>query len=89
MPRFAANLSLLYTELPFLARFAAAAEDGFRGVECQFPYEWPAAEIALRLRECGLQQVLINAPAGDWAAGERGIACLPGREAEFLSLIHI
>lgn len=83
MPRFAANLSLLYTERSFLDRFAAAAADGFAGVECQFPYEWPAAEIALRLRECGLQQVLINAPAGDWAAGERGIACLPGREAEF------
>jgi hydroxypyruvate isomerase len=83
MPRFAANLTLLYNELPFLDRFAAAAEDGFQGVECLFPYEHPAAELATRLRGEGLQQVLFNAPPGDWAAGERGIACLPGREAEF------
>lgn len=83
MPRFAANLSLLYTELPFLERFGAAAADGFAGVEYLFPYEFAAADIAQRLREHGLQQVLFNAPPGSWAAGERGLACIPGREAEF------
>lgn len=83
MPRFAANLSLLYTELPFLDRFAAAAADGFEAVEFLFPYAWPADELAARLRDHGLQQVLFNAPPGDWDGGERGLACLPGREAEF------
>ncbi len=83
MPQFAANLSFLYTELPFLDRFEAAAQDGFKGVECLFPYEWPAAEVQARLQAHGLQQVLINAYPGDWAAGERGLACLPGREAQF------
>ena len=83
MPKFAANLSLMYTELPFPARFAAAAADGFGAVECQFPYAWPAAELAARRADAGLAQVLINAPPGDFAAGERGLACLPGREAEF------
>lgn len=83
MPKFAANLSLMYTELPFPARFAAAAADGFRGVECQFPYAWPAAELAERCTGAGLEQVLINAPPGEFAAGERGLACLPGREADF------
>jgi hydroxypyruvate isomerase len=83
MPRFAANLSMLFTEQPFLARFGAAARAGFDAVECQFPYEAPAAEIRARLDACGLPLVLHNLPAGDWAAGERGIACLPGREAEF------
>lgn len=85
MPRFAANLSLLYTELPFLERFGAAASDGFAGVEYLFPYEFAAADIAARLQEHGLQQVLFNTPPGDWAAGERGLACIPGREAEFAS----
>lgn len=83
MPRFAANLSMLYPELPFLDRFAAAAADGFRGVEYLFPYEHAPAELAARLRDHGLQQVLFNAPPGDWHAGERGLACLPGRETEF------
>ena len=83
MPRFAANLSMMYTDLGFLDRFAAAAKDGFKAVEFLFPYEYPAAEIAARLKDCGLQQVLFNAPPGDWAAGERGITCLPGREKEF------
>jgi hydroxypyruvate isomerase len=83
MPRFAANLSTLYGEFAFAERFAAAAEDGFRFVECQFPYALPAAEIAQRLGDLGLQQVLINAPPGDFAAGERGLAALPGREADF------
>lgn len=83
MPRFCANLSFLFTELPFPERFAAAARAGFRGVEYLFPYDWPAADIAVWLREAGLEQVLFNLPAGDWAAGERGYACHPGREAEF------
>lgn len=83
MPRFAANLSMLYNEHAFLDRFAAAAADGFRGVEYLFPYDFAAADIAQRLQDHGLQQVLFNAPPGDWAAGERGLACLPGREAEF------
>jgi hydroxypyruvate isomerase len=83
MPRFAANLSTMYTEYPFLQRFEAAARDGFEAVECQFPYEAPAAEVAAALRGAGLKQVLLNAPAGDAAAGERGIAGLPGREREF------
>ncbi len=83
MPRFAANLSMLYPELPFLDRFEAAARDGFEGVEYLFPYEHPAEEIAARLRAHGLQQVLFNAPPGDFAAGERGLACLPGRQDEF------
>ena len=81
MPRFAANLSLMYTERPFLDRFAAAAADGFAAVECQFPYAEPAAAIAQRLAEHGLRQVLINAPPG--RTGERGLAALPGREDEF------
>lgn len=83
MPRFAANLSMLYTEHAFLDRFAAAAADGFTAVEYLFPYEHAAADLAARLQAHGLQQVLFNAPPGDWARGERGLACLPGREAEF------
>ncbi|WP_119153423.1 2-oxo-tetronate isomerase [Caldimonas tepidiphila] len=83
MPRFAANLSLMYGEHDFLDRFAAAARDGFRAVEYLFPYAHPAEALAARLREHGLSQVLFNAPPGDWDAGERGLACLPGRTAEF------
>ena len=83
MPHFAANLSMLYNEHAFLDRFAAAAADNFKAVEFLFPYEHPAAELAARLKANGLQQVLFNAPPGDWAAGERGVSCLPGREAEF------
>ena len=83
MPRFCANLSFLFTELPFPERFEAAARAGFRGVEFLFPYEHPAEEIRRWLRQAGLTQVLFNLPAGDWAAGERGLACHPGREAEF------
>ena len=83
MPRFAANLTMLYNEHDFLDRFAAAARDGFSAVEFLFPYAFPASEIAERLQRNQLQQVLFNAPPGDWEAGERGIACLPGREAEF------
>lgn len=83
MPRLAANLSLLFAELPFLERFGQARAAGFDAVECQFPYAWPAREIRARLDTHGLQLVLHNLPAGDWAAGERGIACLPARHAEF------
>ena len=83
MPRFAANLSLMYTEVPFLERFAAAAADGFDAVEYLFPYEFDADEIARRLRDHGLTQALFNLPPGNQAIGERGMACLPGREAEF------
>ncbi len=83
MPRFAANLSMLFTELPFIDRFGAAARAGFTAVEFLFPYAWPAEEIRQQLDTHGLQLVLHNLPAGDWGAGERGIACLPGREAEF------
>jgi len=83
MPRFAANLTMLFTELPFLERFAAARAAGFGAVEYLFPYDHPMAELAARLRAHGLKQVLHNLPAGDWAAGERGIACHPDRVGEF------
>ena len=83
MPRFAANLSLMYTEHDFLSRFAAAANDGFRAVECLFPYEYEARALAQRLADHGLAQVLFNARPGQWHAGERGLAALPGREHEF------
>ena len=83
MPRFAANLTMLFTEVPFLDRFARAAEAGFEGVEFLFPYDHPAREIRRRLDEHRLYLVLHNLPAGDWAAGERGIACHPDRAAEF------
>jgi 2-dehydrotetronate isomerase len=83
MPRFAANLSMLYPELDFLDRFEAAARDGFRAVEYLFPYAYEARELAARLKSHGLQQVLFNAPPGNWDAGEKGLACLPGRDEEF------
>jgi len=83
MPRFAANLTMMYQEHKFLDRFAAAARDGFKAVEYLFPYEHPAATLAALLKEHELEQVLFNSPPGDWKAGERGIAALPGRETEF------
>ena len=83
MPKFAANISMMFNEVPFLDRFAAARAAGFEGVEFLFPYEHPAAEIAKRLEGNGLANVLFNAPPGDWNAGERGMACLPERRAEF------
>ena len=84
MPRFAANLTMLFNEVPFLDRFALAAKAGFEGVEYLFPYDFDAAGAeALRLEANGLTQVLHNLPAGDWAAGERGIAILPDRIDEF------
>ena len=83
MPRFAANLSMMFNEVPFLDRFAAATKAGFQAVEYLFPYEYPAAEIRRRLDDNGLTQALFNAPPGDWAAGDRGTASLPGRQREF------
>ncbi len=83
MPQFCANLSMLYGEHAFLDRFAAAATDGFTGVEYLFPYAFAAEDLVERLGANGLTQVLHNLPAGDWDAGERGIACLPDRVGEF------
>lgn len=93
MPRFAANLSFLYPELPFMQRFEAAAKDGFTAVEFLFPYSYEASDVAAQLAANGLQQVLFNAPPGGgadpraideaWVKGMRGTAALPGREAEF------
>ncbi|MGH8352383.1 MAG: hydroxypyruvate isomerase [Pseudomonas sp.] len=83
MPRFAANLSMLFTEVDFLDRFKAAADAGFTGVEYLFPYDFPVDEIKARLDANQLTQVLFNLPAGDWAKGERGIACHPDRVEEF------
>ena len=83
MPKFAANLSMLYQEHAFLDRFDAAAKDGFKAVEYLFPYAFAKEDIAARLKANGLQQVLFNGPPGNWDAGERGLACLPGREDEF------
>ena len=83
MVKFAANLSMMFTEVDFLDRFEAAAKAGFKGVEFLFPYEWPADEIAARLKANGLTQALFNLPPGDWTKGERGLAAMPGREKEF------
>jgi hydroxypyruvate isomerase len=83
MPRFAANLSLMFTEVAFLDRFEAAAKAGFKGVEFLFPYAFDGAEIRSRLDTLGLEVVLFNLPPGHWDEGERGIAALRGREDEF------
>lgn len=83
MPKLAANLTMLFGEVDFLERFEAAARAGFRGVEFLFPYAYEAQALKQRLRDHKLVQVLHNLPAGNWAGGERGIACLPGREDEF------
>nr|WP_314625281.1 2-oxo-tetronate isomerase [uncultured Noviherbaspirillum sp.] len=83
MPRFAANLSMMFNEVPFPQRFAAAAAAGFKGVEFLFPYDYTPAEVAGWLQENRLENALFNMPPGDWAAGERGMAALPGREDEF------
>jgi hydroxypyruvate isomerase len=87
MPRFSANLTLLFTERPFLERFAAAAAAGFRAVEFQFPYTFPAGEIAQAARRAGVEVALFNLHAGNWEGGERGIACHPARVAEFRAAI--
>ncbi|MEX2296699.1 MAG: TIM barrel protein, partial [Dongiaceae bacterium] len=83
MPRFAANLSMLFNEMPFLDRLEAAAKAGFKAVEYMSPYEYDPAELRARLDALGLKQVLFNLPAGDWAKGDRGIACDPARADEF------
>ncbi|MFH5926235.1 2-oxo-tetronate isomerase [Roseomonas xinghualingensis] len=83
MPRFAANISLMFTEVPFLDRFDRARAAGFEAVEFLFPYTHPAAEIRTRLDNAGLSVVLFNAAQGDWENGEKGLAALPGREDEF------
>lgn len=82
MPKFAANLSMMFTEVPFLERFKAAKDAGFGGVEFLFPYDYPADQLAAKLKEQGLQQVLFNTSPGDISAGEWGLAALPGREKE-------
>jgi hydroxypyruvate isomerase len=87
LPRFAANLHYLFNEHPFLDRFAAAADAGFRAVEAQVPYHWPASELARRLEANRLEMALIDTLQGDWDKGERGLAALPGREAEFSDTI--
>lgn len=83
MPKFAANLSMMFGEQPFLDRIQAAADAGFPAVEYLFPYEYPAEEISQRLSSAGLRQALFNMPPGDWAAGDRGLASLPARQYEF------
>jgi hydroxypyruvate isomerase len=83
MPKFAANLTMLFTEVPFIERFALARSAGFTHVEYLFPYAFKAEDLKAELGKHGLQQVLFNLPAGDWAAGDRGIGAAPGREAEF------
>lgn len=83
MPRFAANVSHLFTEHPFLARFQAAADCGFKGAECLFPYAEPAEKVGDAVAMAGLTMALFNAPPGDYAAGERGLSALPGREQDF------
>ena len=89
MPKLAANLSWLFSDLAFKDRFAAAASAGFKGVECLFPYEYPTGDLAALLDDHGLQQVLINAPPGDWERGERGLGCLPGRQDDFRAAIEL
>jgi len=89
VPKFAANLSWLFTEVDFLDRFAAAAEAGFKGVEFLFPYDFRASEISARLKEYNLEVVLINAPPGDWTAGERGLGCVSGRQNDFQESIRL
>jgi 2-dehydrotetronate isomerase len=88
MPKFAANLSFLFQDLPFLDRFDAAAKAGFKGVEFLFPYEFSKADIAARLKANGLTQVLFNLPPGDWAKGERGLAAMTGRDKEFAAALN-
>lgn len=83
MLKFCANLSFLFTDIPFLDRFTAAARAGFQGCEYLFPYEYSSDQIAQALSQSGLKQILFNLHPGDWSKGERGLAALPGRESEF------
>jgi 2-dehydrotetronate isomerase len=87
MPKFAANLSFLFQDLPFLDRFEASAKAGFKAVEFLFPYEFAKADIAARLQANGLTQALFNVPPGDWTKGERGLAAMTGREVEFVAAV--
>jgi hydroxypyruvate isomerase len=89
MPKFAANLSFLFADTSFPERFGRAAAAGFRGVEYLFPYDWPAREVAEWLKDADVEQVLFNLPPGDWAAGERGLACLPHRQGEFAESVEL
>lgn len=89
MPKFAANLSWMFTEVPFPQRFGAAAAAGFKAVEFLFPYDYPAADVADWLAQHGLENVLFNLPPGDWAAGERGLAALPGRQSGFRASVAL
>ncbi|NKB45951.1 MAG: TIM barrel protein [Alphaproteobacteria bacterium] len=89
MPRFSANVSHLFTEVPFLERFAAATACGFKGAECLFPYAEPADRVGDAVATAGLSMTLFNAPPGDYAAGERGLAALPGRQQEFRDSIEV
>jgi hydroxypyruvate isomerase len=89
MPNFAANLTMMYNESPFLDRFSAAGKDGFRGIEFLFPYDFAPEEIKLRLDENNLTQILFNCPPGNWSVGDRGTASLPGREDEFKRSVEL
>ena len=89
MPRFAANLTMMFGEVPFADRFEAAADAGFAAVECLFPYPIPAARLSDTLRRLGLEQAMFNLHPGDWDAGERGVACLPGRFSEVRSSVDL
>ena len=83
MLRFSANLSFMFTEVEFLERFGRASKAGFTAVECVFPYQWQKEALAETLEKLNLEMVVQSMPAGDWDAGERGLACIPGREGEF------
>ena len=89
MPKFSANISMLFTEVDFLDRFEKAALAGFKAVEYQFPYAWEAEQLAEKAATYGLQTVLHNFPPGDWDAGERGLALLPGRQEEFKKSVRL
>lgn len=89
MPRFAANLTTMFVEMPFLDRFGAAANAGFKGIEFLFPYDYSPAVLRRLIREAKLESVMFNCPAGDWSMGERGMACVPGRELEFRQSIDL
>jgi hydroxypyruvate isomerase len=89
MIKLAANLSMMFNEVPFLERFSAAAECGFKGVEFLFPYEHPTRDVASALEDAKLTQALFNLPPGDWASGERGMAAIPGREREFAESVDL
>ncbi|MGL4381464.1 MAG: 2-oxo-tetronate isomerase [Vibrio sp.] len=89
MAKFAANLTMLFTEVPFLDRFQKAHQAGFKAVEFLFPYAYQASELASKIKQFDLEQALFNMPPGNWDAGERGFAALPGREAEFRASVEV